>query len=386
MAKMIPDNIDFNPKIKGEIEIFNLLKNSKKTENWIVLYSLELSQHLTQVSGEIDFVIIVPHSGVLCIEVKGVKNVSRDNQGNWHYGSSKKLDRRGPFKQASDNMHTLKNYIKEITPETKNILFCHGVIFPFCRFDEISPEWEPYHVIDHKLLKTRDIGDIIHEMLIRSKVNAESKNAIRFHAGNSEPSLPQCEMICNILRPSFDFCRDHEKNIESPEHSGTKISIVDADATDINNSKNEIIEQKVNNIIINFAKLDADIFKVSNKSLDGVKNYSYLYDIYHNIANIYGIELIDKNDKAIVKKVLTLIYPIYKNEWRSDLLKCYTIPFYSWYSTSKIKVRSFSMQYGIGKAINYCIKQLYNNASIINDDIIIAYEMGKLLGERKYKN
>jgi hypothetical protein len=398
MAKMIPNFIEFNPKIKGEIEIFNLLKNSRKTENWIVMHSIEVSQHISQVSGEIDFVIIVPHSGVLCVEVKGVKKVSRDKQGNWQYGSSSKLDRRGPFKQASDAMHSLINYIKDAYPEAKNILFWYGVFFPFCPFDIISPEWESWQVIDQKKLKTRDIGEIIYEMLSYAKMYAESKNVIRFREEISEPSLHQCDVICKILRPSFDFSASQETNCYTNRNTASSSCYNGKFHSDIHTENNGNYFRRLSdnvqndtqiggaivNIINNFAKSDESIFGRGFPSFPGVNNYQPIYDVCNKIARTYDIELINSNDKMIVQKIITLVNPILSKEMTSDNQKSF-IPIIGLYYATKVYKQFFSMKYGIGNAISYYIKQLYTKAPMIDDDIIVAYEMGKLLGEKKYK-
>jgi hypothetical protein len=54
----------------GELKVFDFLKDSKLTEDWFVLHSLDLANHTSQISGEADFVIIVPEHGILVLEVK----------------------------------------------------------------------------------------------------------------------------------------------------------------------------------------------------------------------------------------------------------------------------------------------------------------------------
>jgi len=105
VARMIPSVFDPNCTSPGEKEIFNRLKNDPATSDWTVLHSLDLANHVSQISGEIDFVIIIPEKGVLCLEVKSHRRISRAEDGLWYFGSSIKPDARGPFKQVATTMH-----------------------------------------------------------------------------------------------------------------------------------------------------------------------------------------------------------------------------------------------------------------------------------------
>src|SRR5205085_940718 len=69
VARMIPD---VAPRMRspGEAELFELLRTAPGTEDWIALHSLDLSEHVERISGEADFVVVVPGRGVLVLEVK----------------------------------------------------------------------------------------------------------------------------------------------------------------------------------------------------------------------------------------------------------------------------------------------------------------------------
>ena len=71
MAKMIPVQMDSDGISMAEQRIFGLLKTDPATKNWTVLHSLGLARRLDGPYGEIDFVVIVPTEGVVCLEVKG---------------------------------------------------------------------------------------------------------------------------------------------------------------------------------------------------------------------------------------------------------------------------------------------------------------------------
>ena len=107
MARMIPPRILPDCSSLGEQEIFRRLKDDPETNDWIVLHSLDVAEHMTSIAGEIDFVAIVPGKGVLCVEVKGCKSLRR-HDGLWYYGKAPSPDARGPFKQASTAMHSIR--------------------------------------------------------------------------------------------------------------------------------------------------------------------------------------------------------------------------------------------------------------------------------------
>ena len=70
MVKMIPDLISEEIKSDAEKHLFREFRNHVSNEKYIILHSLALSEHVNNIFGEIDFVVICSR-GVLCIEVKG---------------------------------------------------------------------------------------------------------------------------------------------------------------------------------------------------------------------------------------------------------------------------------------------------------------------------
>ncbi len=139
MAKMIPPTCHIGTSSKGEIEIFLRLRDDPSTEGWIVLHSLDIMHHQKQVSGEIDFFVIVPGKGVLCVEVKACHHLERHN-GQWYYGTSTVPDTRGPFKQASQAMHSIRKKLVACDRSLSSVLFWSAVIFPYIPFSAQSEE------------------------------------------------------------------------------------------------------------------------------------------------------------------------------------------------------------------------------------------------------
>jgi hypothetical protein len=205
MAKMYPAEVYSGTKSPGEIEIFKKLKDDPETKNWIVLHSLDVAHHRSQISGEIDFVIIVPSKGVLCLEVKAHNHVHTDS-GLWYLGSSMSPESRSPFKQASEAMHSIKNRIIASHRELSNVVFWSAVIFPFCDFSSSSDEWHPWQVINNKQFTSKSIGELVLDVLNNARLYLSTHpNAGWFNNNSKAPDITQCHRICQMLRPDFEF-------------------------------------------------------------------------------------------------------------------------------------------------------------------------------------
>ncbi len=130
MAIMIPSCVSEGCSSPGEREVFRRLRDDPGTSGWIVLHSLDVANHSSQVAGEIDFVVIIPNKGILCLEVKACSSLRREG-GLLYYGAQAKPDPRGPFKQASDAMHSLRQRLIAKNPGLSRVVFWSAVIFPF---------------------------------------------------------------------------------------------------------------------------------------------------------------------------------------------------------------------------------------------------------------
>jgi len=210
MAKMIPSHIHAGCISKGEKEIFTRLKNDMETDDWAVLHSLDIAHHRKQISGEIDFVIIIPFKGVLCVEVKACSKVRRD-AGNWFYGSEHSPDARGPFKQASEAMHSLRSRLVERRPDLSRVVFWSAVIFPYLSFPLKSDEWHPWQVIDLQGFRASPLSKLFEAVLDNARNFLEScPSASWFYPESQEPYPDQCAAIADTLRLDFEF-------LESPK-------------------------------------------------------------------------------------------------------------------------------------------------------------------------
>ena len=174
------------------------------TSGWTVLHSFDIADHRRQLAGEIDFLCIVPGKGVLVVEVKGCHELGRHG-GDWYYGRSAEPDHRGPFRQAADAMHSLRQRLATLHPELAGVPFWSAVCFPFVDFTESSPEWHTWQVIDRRALQAQPIARLIEGVLNQARKHLLEHHAGWFHPEKGEPTPHQCDALVDLLRPDFDF-------------------------------------------------------------------------------------------------------------------------------------------------------------------------------------
>lgn len=216
MAKLLPPYIDKNCKSTGEKMLFEFFKNSHFTKDWIVLHSLNLSQHTVRLYGEIDFLILIPNGGIFVMEVKGgdVKCID----GVWHYTNKFNVTNTsnvGPFNQARDAMFSLRSAIeKEFGKGHKFTKVLSGFLcaFPHISFDKHSVEYEPWQILDKDFIK--DGTEIFFQNLIKQFIN-KHKNQRWFSEKDSLPDESALNSLCDFLRGDFERVRTvKEKLVE----------------------------------------------------------------------------------------------------------------------------------------------------------------------------
>jgi hypothetical protein len=205
VARMIPPIIPASCRSPGEQEVFTRLKDEPGTKDWIVLHSLDISHHLRQVAGEADFVIIVPALGVLSLEVKACHSLRRED-GLWYYGHDPQGDPRGPFKQSSEAMHSLRQQVVRNDPALSRVPFWSAVAFPFIEFATTSDEWHPWQVIDAPRYRRQPLASLLSGILRNARSYLNSQPSARwFRDSDRYPDQQQAAAIARILRPSFEF-------------------------------------------------------------------------------------------------------------------------------------------------------------------------------------
>lgn len=205
MARMIPPVIPASCTSPGEREIFTRLRDEAGTKDWIVLHSLDIAHHLRRVAGEADFVIIAPGLGVICLEIKACHSLRRAN-GLWYYGHDPHGDPRGPFKQASEAMHSLRQQVIRIEPALSRVPFWSAVMFPYIEFKVTSDEWHPWQVIDSPRFARQPLASLVIGILRSVRAHLSSQpSAAWFRDADRLPDQQQSAAISRILRSNFEF-------------------------------------------------------------------------------------------------------------------------------------------------------------------------------------
>ena len=158
MARLIPPVFpeDAPP---GEKSVFRALARDDETDDWIVLHSLNIAEHVRNPEGEADFVIVAPGLGVLVVEVKSHDHFSFDD-GVWRLGNQAPTTR-GPFKQASEAMHSIRKELLRKKVELRSIPTLSAVWFTATRARTMlkpTSEWADWQVLDSEDLKNDPIG------------------------------------------------------------------------------------------------------------------------------------------------------------------------------------------------------------------------------------
>lgn len=210
---MIPSRYDARTS-SAERRVFDLLKNDPATEDWIVLHSLGLARRGEKPYGEIDFVLLVPGGGIVCLEVKGGRVSCKD--GEWYtqdrFGARERL-RRSPFLQARQGMFALRDaVIKRFgkTDAAARALFGYAVVFTDTEVPPQTPEFEPYEAVDRQDLRepvSRSIWSLLRQL--QKKVSPRS--------GTEPVSAPTLTRLRDYLRPDFERIVSRSASIAASE-------------------------------------------------------------------------------------------------------------------------------------------------------------------------
>ena len=187
----------------GEKALFCALRDAPETDGWTVLHSLSIAQHERQVEGEADFVVVAPGLGILVVEVKSHLSVARDAEGLWHLGRDRPTVR-GPFQQAQEAMHSIREYLIGKRVNLRDIPVLHAVWFTGVRARSSlpkSPEWHPWQVLDSSDLA--HAGQAVERVLSAGALHLAS-TIKHFGSGGFGPDQCTAERIVATLRPRFE--------------------------------------------------------------------------------------------------------------------------------------------------------------------------------------
>ncbi len=213
MAKMLPPYIDRSCKSTAEKMIFETLKKSSFTKDWVVLHSLNLSQHTVRLYGEIDFLILIPNGGIYVMEVKGGDVKCKD--GVWYftdrYGNVNR--NKSPFNQARDAMFSLLAAVeKEFGKGHKLTRVLSGFFcaFPQMSFDKHSVEYESWQILDETSIQN---GIEVFFQNLTNRFIDKHKGQKWFSERESLPDVNDLNILCDFFRGDFERVRTAKERL-----------------------------------------------------------------------------------------------------------------------------------------------------------------------------
>ena len=205
MARMIPSVISPDTKSNAERRVFRWFQEAPDTENWIVLHSLGLAEHIKLPYGEIDFLVVAPELGLFALEVKGGR-VKREN-GIWSFtdrNGKTNSKERGPFDQAREGIHSLMKAIEKKADvshyHVSNTFYWFGVMFPDIDYGTVGVDEEPWQVFDCK-----DNGDVRSFIIRLAQGARQHMTQIYEHFDEKKlPTIKDVKYLASLLRGDFD--------------------------------------------------------------------------------------------------------------------------------------------------------------------------------------
>lgn len=188
----------------GEQVLFRALAEALDTDGWVVLHSLWLAEHVRQVEGEADFVVIVPDTGILVIEVKSHQRLDVLSDGRWKLGNDAPTTR-NPFQQAREALYSLQRYLEKQNVDLRSIPIISCAWFSRLRARTMlreSPEWRDWQVLDSEDMKG-DVRAVILRTLAAGTRHLDAKIKY-FSYGGVGPDTQAVERIVKVLRPRME--------------------------------------------------------------------------------------------------------------------------------------------------------------------------------------
>ncbi len=199
MAYMIPNRPrSFEPASLEDV-MFSALE--KLPDEYYVVHSFRgvTVQNGVLVESETDFVIFHRKKGLLCLEAKA-GHVRYEN-GEWLYGSGKKMSHDGPYNQASQNKWRIKDLI--VDSSYKNLLgkckLLHAVWFPSIEKIELNTRIIPPEGSQEITLVKEDLYDPTPK--IEKIFDIKLPNGISTNLSEQDANT----LVRQILCPSFDL-------------------------------------------------------------------------------------------------------------------------------------------------------------------------------------
>jgi hypothetical protein len=191
---MIPSTLD-DAAAPGERQVFSWLAACPDT--WLSIYSLDLAPWHNLLRTEIDFLVVVPDIGLLCLEVKSHPAITFRND-RWEPPSLK----RSPFKQAADGRYAFRRRLTDLAPHLRHVPVAHCCIFTHSAFDvPLNLSVRPYELIDGRSFQSirtaADFADLLSAAL-RQSIEADPQlQPLRepLTVGQVDAILHMCEPV-----------------------------------------------------------------------------------------------------------------------------------------------------------------------------------------------
>ena len=205
MPKMIPRTFEQSIPSPGERNFFERISKDEEAADWIILHSLNIAHHCTNIMGEIDFLVIIPNVGVLAIEIKAHSYISVKD-GKWYMGRRDQNGTiRSPFLQINQSMFSLKDYIKNNYNPLKDIPIFPLVIFTHTEFSFKSIEWNSNQYVSCKEYRRQPISVLLLQRFKRIKKEYLSKTSTAWlHLSEGRPTTVDSSKLVELLRPSIE--------------------------------------------------------------------------------------------------------------------------------------------------------------------------------------
>lgn len=206
MAHLIPPDYPAGTS-PGEALVFDALRQPAAGPGWTVLHSLHIPEHVRQVEGEADFVILTPGLGVLCLEVKSHRKADYVN-GAWYLGDRAGPDYRGPFRQSEMAARSIKKKVVSALPAASSVLFWPAVAFTHCvpAVSASTGDWHAWQLLTSADLDRGPLDRLLEGVLRRARDHVTlAERAAWFDPSSPRPSKADCEHIRRVLRPDVHF-------------------------------------------------------------------------------------------------------------------------------------------------------------------------------------
>lgn len=223
MAHMYPKSFPRENKSGGEKKVFHYFMDNAP-DNWYILHSFRLPEHLKVVFGESDFIVIAPGFGIFTLEIKS-GGVGFDGTDWLFIDRNHKVSKkhRGPFEQARDGMFEVERIIKQHTNEKytrEKYLYGYGVIFT----DEDS---FPSSAIteDESWRLMQKTGSDDYCAFVR-KLATQFKKELKSLGKRLPGELTEedAALICSVLRPEIECIPPMKSFIEYSEEDIIKMT------------------------------------------------------------------------------------------------------------------------------------------------------------------